>query len=325
LYTLKSDILRLEATDRRIIDVHRVLRILQAAPWQRSMLESNFARLTPAPLPTRLDRCVIELESRNLMGVGGAGVNVASAYIDSPFWKVVQRDKANLELCLQCLQDDEPQGIPRMANDTLFAPVPGADGQVQVVFPLVFLIFATFDIPIPLVGSALWRAARRVGLNPANQANPLVSIYECIDLTGPTPWYTANAGNKDRHHLKENLRQGIFDTGTLSPRAVAQLMPWADGGGDADNTVLANLVGAVKRLQADYATPTAWDPLSDLRTHCESLLPALYETSKKLRHAILQATVESVTPPPPLTPQERDAMHALSASRRRTPPPGVNI
>jgi hypothetical protein len=241
VYTFKSDMLRLEATDHRIIDVHRVLRILQAAPWQRSMLESNVARLTSDPLPTRLDRCVIELENRSLMGVGGAGVNVASAYIDSPFWKCVQREKANLELCLQCLQDDESQGIPRMADGTLFRPIPGADGQVQVVFPLVFLIFATFDIPIPLAGSVLWRA-HRVGLNQGNQANPLVSIYECIDLTVRTPWYTTNGGNKDRHHLKENLRQGIFDTGTLSPRAVVQLMSWADGGGDADNTVLENLV-----------------------------------------------------------------------------------
>jgi hypothetical protein len=94
-------------------------------------------------------------------------------------------------------------------------------------------------------------------------------------------------------------------------------MPWADAV-DHHDTVLTNLVGLVKRLQADYTTPTVWDPLADVRTHCLAVLADLVQTSNELRQSILQATVESVTAPPPLTQQERDEMLALSTSRRRT-------
>jgi hypothetical protein len=228
--------------------------------------------------------------------------------IDSPFWKVVKYAKNELELCLTILQFD---GAPDMVNDPaeeLSEVIPGADGQVHVVFPLITLIFATFDIPVPRSDSALWNA-KTIGENQASQGNPRVSVYTCMDLEARAPWYTDNAGNKDRHHLKENLRNGIFDAAPeLSPRAVAALMPWSDGGGYSDDTVLQNLVGAVKRLQADYTTPTVWDPLSDVQTHCEAALADLRETRKELQHVILRETVGSVTKPAPLTKQERDEM-----------------
>ena len=308
VYTLRSDMVLLESTDRKIVDVRRVLRILQAAPWQRAQLASN--HLGPALFVTSLDRCLIELESRTLMGVGGADWDVP-ARIDSPFWKVVKYAKYSLELCMTCLQQN---GTPDMVNDPAAefpVTIPGADGQVHAVFPLVTLIFATFDIPVTPAGSALWNAQTIA----ANQANPRVPIYACLDLAARTPWYTANAGNKDRHHLKDNLRQGIFDTlPELSPRAVAQLMPWADGGGYGDFTLLTNLVGAVKRMQADYAAPTAWDPLADVGTHCRFVLADLLEKQAALRQRILQQTAESVTRPPPLTELERAEMQALAAS-----------
>jgi hypothetical protein len=297
----------LESTDRKIVDVRRVLRILQVAPWQRSMLESN--RGNSQVFLTSLDRCLIELESRTLMGVGGADWDVPPR-IDSPFWKVVKYAKDSLELCMTCLQMN---GTPDMVNDPqaeFAVAIPGADGQVHAVFPLVTLIFATFDIPVPPAGSALWNAQTIA----ANQANPRVSIYACLDLAARTPWYTANAGNKDKYHLKENLRQGIFDTPELRPQAVAQLLPWADGGGYGDFTLLTNLVGAVKRMQADYVAPTAWDPLADVGTHCRFVLADLLEKRAALRQRILQQTVESVTRPPPLTELERAEMQALVAS-----------
>ena len=322
VYTLRADILRLAAVDRRLVDVRRVLSMLRTEPWQPAQLESNRHAPYGTP-PTRLDACAVNLEIRGLAGVGNAGVNVANAYIDSPFWKAVQYAKGKLTLCLFCLQDD---GVPDIANDpdSIFSAegdqgIAGGDGQVLAVFPLITLIFATFDIPVPPAGSALWNT-RTSAQNWANQANPHVSVFEMIDLES-SPWYTAHAGNKDRHSLKPNLRQGVFrlqqvNGDPLLPYQAAALMPWADGTPDPGDALLPSLVGAVKALQAQYARPGAWDPLADVRTHCEAVLARLERERRQLRDSVQDQTVHAVPAPAPLTQLERDELLALARRPR---------
>ena len=96
------------------------------------------------------------MEVHHLMGVGGAGADLENRYLDSPFWTAVKHAKGFLRLALRTLQEN---GHPDIANDpdTMFRldHIVGGDGQVLAVFPLITLIFATFDIPVPRAGSAL--------------------------------------------------------------------------------------------------------------------------------------------------------------------------
>ena len=313
LYTLRADTARLAAVERRLVDVRRALSILRTAPWQFEQL-----------LVARFDTIEENLQVRQLMGVGGAGADLENRYLDSPFWTAVKHAKGTLTLCLRTLQDN---GHPDIANDTanIFGEdrIVGGDGQVLAVFPLLTLIFATFDIPVPRAGSALWNA-RTIRANHANHANPHVSVFDMIDLEARSPWYTANAGNKDRHNLKANLRRGIFRMRDLFdfpllPYQEAALMPWADGRPrgqwprvDENDTLLPTLVGAVKALQAEYALPGAWDPLADARTHCEAVLARLERERQQLRDSVQDQTVHAVSAPAPLTQLERDELLALA-------------
>jgi len=312
LYTLTADTARLTDVERRLVDVRTALRILRTAPWP-------FEQVTAG----RFSGWRESLDVRHLMGVGGAGADLESRYMDSPFWKAVQHSKAKLSLCLQCLHDN---GVPDLVNDpqSIFPAdqIAGGDGQVLAVFPLITLIFATFDIPVPRAGSALWNS-RMHAHNHANPANPYVSVFDMIDLEARSPWYTANAGNKDRHNLKANLRRGIFrlrDANDLPllPYQEAALRPWAEATPDTAAALLPLLVGAVRTLQAEYALPGAWDPLVDARTHCEAVLARLLLERDQLRFSVQDQTVHAVSVPAPLTPLEREDLLAFARRPQRT-------
>ena len=311
LYTLRADTARLTDVERRLVDVRTALRILRTGPWP-------FEQLTAG----RFSGWRESLDVRRLMGVGGAGADLENRYLDSPFWTVVKHAMAKLSLCLNNIHDN---GVPDLANDpqSIFdVTIAGGDGQVLAVFPLITLIFATFDIPVPRAGSALWNS-RMMARNNANPANPYVSVFDMIDLEARSPWYTANAGNKDRHNLKANLRRGIFrlrDANDLPllPYQEAALRPWAEATPDTAAALLPLLVGTVRTLQAEYALPGAWDPLVDARTHCEAVLARLLLERQQLRFSIQDQTVHAVTTPAPLTPLERDDLLAFARRPQQT-------
>jgi hypothetical protein len=321
VYTLKSDMLRLESVDRQIVDVRRVLEILATPPWPHSQLVSHLYSANAPPVPTGLDLCEDELMKRQLEGSANGGTTFPTFFgggytadqIDSPFWVAVKDAKMILQDGLYYMQ----RGIPRVANSGShleFRPtIPGGDGQVEAVFPLITLLFATFDIPVPANTTALWAALTTKALRTDRTPVP---VFECIDLTTRTPLYAGS--NKDRHHLKENLRHGIFHYPNLTrgtPPAIARFMaahiPWADDRGP-DVCLLARLVGAVRRMQAHHNTAPTWDPLEHVRTHCEAALQPLYIQREQLRASIQQDTAESVTRPPLLTEQEKGMLRALA-------------
>jgi hypothetical protein len=343
--TLRALTARLAGVDRRIVDVRRALEILRTAPWE-------FGRLPDA----RLNSAIINLEVRQLEGVGGAGADEAENYrkspgakvvglpkiVDSPFWTAVSNSLQVLAYSFRWMQEEgEPDIIDqRVSSENIL----GGNGQVFAVFPLIILIFATFDIPVPCKGSALWSAWTTV--NYANADRDEVPVFDMIDLEAQSSWYTANAGNKDRHRLKEKLRRGKFrmrgrsktvvdrygrihralDDGALAMDEQAVLRPWADDRSllpfavGEQRALLPTLVGAVKGLRAKYVhAGRVWDPLVDACTHCEAVLARLELERQELQFSLRDQTVHSVTAPPPLTEDEQNELLALARRGKSTP------
>jgi hypothetical protein len=191
--TLGALTARLTGVERRLVDVHRELEILRTVPWE-------FGRLPDA----RLNSAIINLEVRQLEGVNGAGADEAENYrkspgakvvglpkiVDSPFWTAVSNSLQVLAYSFRWMQEEgEPDIIgQRVSSENIL----GGNGQVFAVFPLITLIFATFDIPVPCKGSALWSAWTTV--NYANADRDEVPVFDMIDLEAQSSWYTANAG-----------------------------------------------------------------------------------------------------------------------------------
>jgi hypothetical protein len=208
---------------------------------------------------------------------------------ESPFWVCDTEAKNGVAACLSVhlgrlrmfrgavlLVNDEGSQFHEMGE----VPLPCDHSQVQIVFPLVTLLYATFNIPVPprppKMGVNLWSLL----MFPTEsiyhvfpKAKPLqrVTRFECLDLENDAQWCPSK--NKDTHGLKQNLRNNIFYRRPGS--SDKSTMPCTYD--TTEQTVLTEIVGYTKYIQSVHAKAGSFDPLVTVGEHCASCILSLEE------------------------------------------------
>jgi hypothetical protein len=193
----------------QINEVMRVADILETEPWKPADVLYDDLQNTK-----RLHKFELQMDTWRLEGKDGTifwdETVLARQEVNSPFWLAVQDVKDQIYNCLIC--HHRFHGKVAMANgENDFQrwgwDVPGGDGQVHIVFPLVTLLFATFDTPMPMRDTVLWDALH---VRPRGwrwfkdaAAEDRVPIFQCLDLRSQPTW--------DLYNLKLNLRNQIWD------------------------------------------------------------------------------------------------------------------
>jgi hypothetical protein len=218
---------------------------------------------------------IAELFSRRLVGRNRAAS--APSLHESPFWCCVQEAKIHAYVSLEQHNDTVRMQQHRTvamanANTGFFGAVPGGDQQVQVAFPLVTLLYATFSVPLPRQGTTpLWPALITTDVDGES-----MPTFACLDLTA-----RADGRLNDVYDLKPNLRRGVF---LLShPDQPRPLVPWLG--------VLRMLVGYTKYVQSLVAPAPPFQALDEM-----SRLLALESErlQQELQDLIAQRTDETV-------------------------------
>jgi hypothetical protein len=210
---------------------------------------------TAADCRARKERCEWEILCRDLVSLTRTKCNVYGLD-DSAFWFGVAQDKGK---ALTCLTTRESGGTPGLlANgEEGFDPVPGGEGQLQIAFELVTLLYVTFMIPMPDRGTTpLWTqlVTRDVGAHRRYLVdNPTESMptLECLDVSDAT---------RDPYHLKPTLRLDHFAGRPRPGFRFPDVMPWVD--------VLRELVGYTKYAQSLLPDPVSV-PLEEMRRLCK--------------------------------------------------------
>ena len=234
----------------------------------------------------RLVNCYHEVRRHELLGRDGLtgsygfGGHV-NGFQESPFWMCVREAKDQVMVLLQkhankvVFGEGDQGALLANTGGYVFKPFPGGDGQVQVAFHLVTLLYATFTIPLPLSAgnlpteTHLWHAMithDRSHMYRDNNPTQSMPTLRCLD-TSPRFFH-------DVHNLKRNLRHDIFSINNITdsvrvsemfPLPAEPVMPWLD--------ILRELVGYTKYVQAQADAVAHQRPafyaLAELRHQCE--------------------------------------------------------
>lgn len=293
------------SVQRRIDDLEAVLHILDTQPWTAADL--LVAAEGPDAGHSRLDRLCWELDRHRLVGSDGFW-RYGTGLTDSPFWHCVQEAKGDVVWCLSIHQNrwyapmTGQQIYPAavvLANTVSIVTgvphgkiVPGGEHQVFVAFSLATLLYATFDIPIPDRNATprcpLWDALQVYELNRVPVSRP---AFECLDLTSRVN----PAQSNDRHRLKPNLRNDVFDITRFTNTSAEPtqyrwdaepVMPWRE--------VLRELAGYTKFAQAGLNPQPALDPLHEVREQCSAAIDKLQTELDKGVNRRVETTVDLV-------------------------------
>ena len=140
----------------QIADLEIVQQILDTRAWtaQDLLVDAQHRRLV---------NCYHEVRRHELLGRDGFtgsygfGGHV-NGFQESPFWMCVREAKDQVMVLLQkhankvVFGEGDQGALLANTGGYVFKPFPGGDGQVQVAFHLVTLLYATFTIPLPLSG-----------------------------------------------------------------------------------------------------------------------------------------------------------------------------
>ena len=274
-----------EDVERQIVELNMMEKILDTSAWTAEDLD-----LVGDVRHSRLDRCALELDRHRLLGGDGFTGNLPNGMDDCPFWHCVSDAKSQATMCLFVHQGRFKNFVPEavLANTGVGTTenIPGGNNQVHVAFPLVTLLYATFNVPIPERRSHdLWRSLQVYERAPSTRFE---SVFECLDLS------RRGTGFKlDVHDLKYNLRHDIFeiygvgDTSAYNNtryRWDAQpVMPWL--------TVLTEVAGYTKYVQSQLKVQPSFCPLCEVRKECSLVRDGLQERVKKINQEKLDRMV----------------------------------
>jgi len=274
-----------EDVERQIVELNMMEKILDTSAWTAEDLD-----LVGDVRHSRLDRCALELDRHRLLGGDGFTGNLPNGMDDCPFWHCVSDAKSQATMCLFVHQGRFKNFVPEavLANTGVGTTenIPGGNNQVHVAFPLVTLLYATFNVPIPERRSHdLWRSLQVYERAPSTRFE---SVFECLDVG------RRGTGFKlDVHDLKYNLRHDIFeiygvgDTSAYNNtryRWDAQpVMPWLE--------VLKELVGYTKHVQSQLKVQPSFCPLCEVRKECGKVRDELLERVKKIHQEKLDRMV----------------------------------
>jgi hypothetical protein len=210
---------------------------------------------TAADCRARKERCQFEILCRDLVAPTRTKLQVYGLD-DSAFWFCVAKAKRQ---ALACLTTRGAGGVPGLLANTgqEYDPVPGGEGQLQIAFELVTLLYATFMIPVPARGTTpLWTQLITRDVNAHDRGIPgggteSMPTLECLNVTDAT---------HDRYHLKPTLRLDHFTNRRPGSGRFPDVMPWVD--------VLRELVGYTKYAQSLLPDPVS-APLEEMRRLCK--------------------------------------------------------
>ncbi len=240
----------------------------------------------------RKARCEWEILCRGLVSSTNPRIDSFRVHglDDSAFWFCVKQAK---DTALACLRTRGAGGVPLLLANTGqgYDPVPGGDGQLQIAFELVTLLYATFMIPVPARGTTpLWTQLVTRDVGALNRGIPgggteSMPTLECLDPTAvPT---------HDRHSLKETVRLDHFTNRRPGSGRFPEVMPWID--------VLRELVGYTKYAQSLLPDPVS-APLEEMRRLCKVASAQLEEQPSHPRNDAVVTMLknsEVVRPKPP--------------------------
>ena len=286
-------ILQLQDMKMRIAELDVVIKILSTTAWDEKDVKM---RLTQK---NRLDTLTFELERHGLLGGDGC-VDCAGGVMESPFWYCVEQARKEILLCLQIhqglkLRVAQPEAI--LANTNVCSRVPGGSGQVHVIFPLVTLLYATFDIRVPhLRRINLWSALKVYITDPVGHTTSTVPTFECLDFKHCKKWYP---GDKDVHALKQNMRKDRFkfEKYPVDGRyrwSTETIMPWTTN--TSVPTILTELVGYTKYVQSVYNIMPNFDPFTEMLSECSVEKELLQVKVEKMNFDVKDIMVHTLTP-----------------------------
>ena len=279
LFSIRALSLKQEGIRHKIGELQKVTDILAMKPWTQDDV-------------TQRTRLKIVREAVNFDLVGTDGFSRHDFHVgrrekeESPFWACVNAVKNDVFCCLSVhlgFFNLVPTAVMLVNDDNSrsfnFTNVLGvsAEGQVAIVFPLVALLYATFDIPVPQREAPLWSMMTYPTddwdhVFPGAKPRVEVPVFECLDLENDAAWCP---GNKDAHGVKQNLRDNVFFRQSAE---MLPTMPWT--------TALKELVGYTKYVQSVHAKSGSFDPISAVQEHCASCIQSLVTEEAAITHKI---------------------------------------
>ncbi len=277
-----------EDVERQIEELNMMEKILDTSAWTAEDLD-----LVGDVRHSRLDRCALELDRHMLLGGDGFTGNLPNGMDDCPFWHCVTEAKSQATICLfvhqgrlKYLNGGVPEAVLANTGVGTTETIPGGDNQVHVAFPLVTLLYATFNVPIPeRRADHLWRSLQVYERAPSTRFK---SVFECLDLSR-----RGTGVRLDVHDLKYNLRHDIFEIHGVDDTSAynntryrwdAQpVMPWL--------TVLTEVAGYTKYVQSQLKVQPSFCPLCEVRKECSLVRDELQERVKKIHQEKLDRMV----------------------------------
>jgi len=274
-----------ENVERQIDELKMMETMLDTSAWTAEDLA-----LVGDARHSRLDRCALELDRHRLLGSDGFTGHMPNGMDDYPFWHCVSDAKSQATMCLFVHQGRfrylVPEAVLANTGVVFTENIPGGDNQAHVSFPLVTLLYATFNVPIPeRRADRLWRSLQVYERAPSTRFE---SVFECLDVG------RRGTGVKlDVHDLKYNLRHDIFEIYGVGDTSAYNntryrwdaepVMPWL--------TVLAELVGYTKYVQSQLKVQPSFCPLCEVRKECGKVRDELQERVKKINQEKLDRMV----------------------------------
>ncbi len=275
VYGLPELFLKQTVIRKKIGDVRRVTEILAVKAW------------TEQDLGLRLRNLFEQSAMTFFLGKNDFRRVSWDDQLTSPFWVCAERAKRDVDWCLS-VHLGEVAVIPsavllvdnggRNSRGIAEVPLPAGQIQVHVVFPLVILLYAAFNIPVPKREAPLWSLLMlpthlqgHVFSNALELKLKQVPAFECLDLERDAEWCTRQ--NKDLLGLKQNLRNNIYYRVPGSSEQTR--MPWTSD--TEEQTVFKELVGYTKYIQSLHAKAGSFDPISAVQEHCASCIRSLEE------------------------------------------------
>jgi hypothetical protein len=298
----------------QLVELDAALEILNTPAWTAAAFELDATLQGDLAKHCRLDRCALELRrhlflgqkpitGREFKGYYRFDTNPEDCLHDSPFWVAATQVRQETVICLGVHQGRMMDRYNLDAKVVLANPgrlqnlrSPGAPNQVHLAYSLVCLLYATFEIPVPMP-----KASPLFGAHTVHNEYDVKQIWSAFACLSPS----TTRHTKDKYGLRHNLRTNAFTIEYVSwdPDQYEEyhrytwepkpLMPWAD--------ILCELVGYTRYAEAlvpDRPPVSVLTEMRDYCTHNRTRLQARLDTLKRDKQLAIFDMAERPKEPP---------------------------